>query len=120
MTIKVLKVDSDGLAVRENGDFVWLVDNDAVTQLVGQKLRMFKGEWFLDLTLGVDYFGVIFPKTSSDFKRYLEIKRVVESVPGITSLLSAKIVLTDKATRAYQMSLEMTGDYGTINFNEVV
>lgn len=120
MTIKVLKIDSDGKVVRENGDFVWLEDNEAIIQLIKQKIQMFKGEWFMDLNLGIDYYNIIFPKTSSDFRRYLEFKRVIETVPGVISILDMKLVVENIAIRSYRLTMNISADYGTIIFNEVI
>ena len=120
MTVRVLKVTDEGKIVRENGDFVWLEDNDAITQLVRQKIKVFKGEWFLDLDLGIDYYGIIFPKASSDFARYLEFKRVVESVPGVISLVDFNIEVISAVTREYRITMNITADYGTIIFDEVI
>ena len=120
MTIQVLKIDSDGKVVRENGDFVWLQDSYAITQLVRQKISMFKGEWAFDINLGIDYYNEVFPKTVSDFRRYLEFKRVVESVPGVISLIDFKIESTNTTTRSYTITMNISSDYGTINFEEEI
>ena len=120
MSIRVLKIDSDGKFVRENGDFVWLTDNDAITQVIKQKIQIFKGEWFMDLDLGVDYYNIIFPKTSSDFSRYLEFKRVVESVPGVVQVIDLNIELISATTREYQLNMRIEADYGIIIFDEVI
>ena len=117
--MRVLKVNEDNELVRENGDFVWLYDGDAIVQLIRQRLQVFKGEWFMNVLLGVDYFGVIFPSTSSDFTRYIEIKRVVESVPGVTKLISLTIELENATTRSYRFIMDIEADYGTIVFNDV-
>lgn len=119
MKIKVLKVDSENKLVIENGDFVWLEDDDAVTQLLGQRLRTFKNEWLYDTDLGVDYFGVVFPKGSTDREIYAEIRKVTEEVPGITGVLSMSLD-HDTATRTLTVTLSASSDYGTINFNEVI
>jgi len=120
MTIKVLKIDSDGRTVRENGDFVWLTDNDAITQLVRQRIQIFKGEWFMNIELGIDYYNVVFPKGTSDFRKYLEFKRVVEEVPGVIRLLSASLAVENLAQRTYRLRMDISADYGTINFDEVI
>ena len=120
MTIKILKVDSDGKVVRENGDFVWLTDNDAITQLVRQRIQVFKGEWFMNIELGIDYYNIIFPKATSDFRKYLEFKRVVEEVPGVQRLLSATLTVVDLTQRSYRLQMDIKANADIIKFDEVI
>ena len=114
MSIRVLKITDDGKLARERGDFVWLTGADAVVQLLKQRLRVFKGECFMDITLGPDYFDVIFPKTSSDFRRYLELKRVIEGTPGVIELISLEIKPINKERRHYEFEFKVKSDYGQL------
>lgn len=118
--MRVLKVSKDGQFVRENGDFVWLEGKDAVQQMIRQFLLTIKGEVYIDDTLGVDYKNRIFPKSSSNFARYLEIKRVIMTVPGVQKVLQMEFITVNQAKREYKIIADIQGDLGFIEFNEVL
>lgn len=46
----------------EGGNLVWVEGFSEVSQKIRLHLRIALGEWFLDPTLGFDYFGVVFKK----------------------------------------------------------
>lgn len=58
-----LKLDpiTNDLAI-ENSDLQVVKDLDWLVQSVKVKFQTFKGEWFLNTTVGLDYFGLVFIK----------------------------------------------------------
>jgi len=48
--------------ILENGDFYFVTEQEACRQRLQIKLLFFFNEWFLDTTLGLDWFGVAFIK----------------------------------------------------------
>jgi len=79
-----------------DGDVVWIDGAEAVAQHVRCRLRMFKGEWFLNEDEGVPYFedddapnlDAIFKKGMPDTRISQILRQVVLGTPGITSVTS--------------------------------
>lgn len=71
-------------------------------QKILNRLRLFKGEWFLDTRVGVPYFSVVLIKNPDlDIVKRL-FRRVVLSVPGIVEMPDIQITWDTKArTLAY-------------------
>jgi len=119
MSIQILQVDSDGKLVIEDGELVWLYDNDAVTQLIAQRLKTFKGECDFNTELGVDYYGVIFKKGASDFVIYTELRNIIEETPGVVRLIQMQLA-RDNSLRELTVTCSVESDYGTIDLSEVI
>lgn len=73
--------------VIENGDFVLVKDNDEIAQSLRIRLNMALGNWFLDNRIGLDFFGIIFNKNSSEDQIRREIRRVITETVGVISIL---------------------------------
>ena len=82
-----LTEDLSGLLIK-NGDLVLTQGADAVKQHVTQRLRMFTGEWFLNLSEGVPYFQNILVKNPNPDIVDSLIKDTILSTPGVDELLS--------------------------------
>ena len=118
--MRILKVNKKGELVRENGLLVFAEGVDAIVQLITQKLQVIKGEWFFNLDLGVDYFNVIFPKQTSDFKRFIEFRKTIDTVPGVVKVTSMQIEVVDARKRHYKITAKITTDLGIIDYEEVL
>lgn len=118
--MRIIKINSLGQFVRENGDFVWLSGTDAVKQLIRQFIQTFKGEVFLDITDGVDYKTKIFPKDASDFSRYTEFKRTILKVPGVKDIIDMEFSVVNAAKREYRVKINVQGTEETFLFDEVI
>lgn len=79
--------DLSGLLIK-NGDLVLTTNSDAVKQHVTQRLRMFTGEWFLNLSEGVPYFQNILVKNPNPDIVDSLLKDTILSTPGVDELLS--------------------------------
>ena len=89
----------------QNGDFVLTTDNTAVAQRVKRMLLLFKGEYWLNLDLGVPYYeGILGKKNSLETVQSLFIN-AIKSVAGVKEVLSFDLSFDDK-TR--ELSLETT------------
>ena len=81
-----LALDSDGDLLVENDSLVLADGDDAIVQQLTIRFRFALGEWFLDIRLGVPYFGEILIK-NPDLSRVRGIfKQTVLTTPGIDSL----------------------------------
>jgi len=87
MSDLTLKDDGLGL-VFFNGDLVLNFGADAVKQHIGQRLKMFSGEWFLNLSEGVPYYQDILVKNPNPDIIDGIFKNVILSTPGVDELLT--------------------------------
>ena len=71
---------------------------DYARQKIGQRLRFFLGEWFLDTSLGVPWFESILVKNPD--LRFVQgiLEDVIAAVPGITKVSAVEASL-DTQTR---------------------
>lgn len=73
-------LDGDDLAIVE--------DNAAIKQGVTISVRFVLGEWFLDKSEGVDYFGTFFKKQPNITAMREMIRSAILASPGITEVVS--------------------------------
>jgi hypothetical protein len=101
------------------GDLSLTSDQDAIRQALSLQLRMVRGEWFLDNTLGTDYYGQIF-----GFKNFIqadaEFIRSILSVPGVVSILEPLAYNLDKVNRVLSVSFKVQTDTGVIEQTETI
>lgn len=74
-----------------NGDLILSQGSDAVRQHIMQRLRMFAGEWFLNLSEGVPYYQNILIKNPNPDVVDGLLKNVILSTPGVDELLNFEI-----------------------------
>lgn len=82
-----MKEDGSGLLIT-NGDLVLTQGADAVKQHITQRLKMFTGEWFLNLSEGVPYFQNILIKNPNPDVVDGLLKSTILATPGVDELLS--------------------------------
>lgn len=93
---------------------------DEVTQRLRSRLKMFRGEWFLDLNKGVPYRTEVFVKGISTERIASAIKREILTTPGVLQLLSYSQSL-DGASRLLSVDFQvLTSDGEIIFFSEGV
>ena len=69
-----------------HGELQTVSEQDATLQRVRSALRFFKGEWFMDKTQGIDWFGQIFVKDPVHAEAIL--KRAIAETKGVNKLVS--------------------------------
>lgn len=106
-----IKLDDTGDIAIESGDVVWIEGAEAIAQHIRCRLRMFKGEWFLNEDEGVPWFDEIFEKGVEDGRIAAILRQVILGTPGVTSLTSLAIS-HDRATREMTVTFEATTDLG--------
>lgn len=103
-----------------NNKLVLVSGADEVTQRLRSRLKMFRGEWFLDLTKGVPYRTEIFVKGISSERIAAAIKMEILTTPGVLQLLSYSQSI-DGATRKLNIDFEvLTSDGEIIIFGETI
>lgn len=63
--VKTLSTLNDDLHLDVNGNIATADGLEGLRQKVRQKLRLFQGEWFLDITAGVPYFQDVFVRQTT-------------------------------------------------------
>lgn len=91
-TYRDLALGADGdLDLADGRDLQLLADDEAIAQHVRLRLRQVKGEWFLDLDAGLDWFGLVLGKGHSDDEIEAEVRRVLVATPGVVQVYSVEI-----------------------------
>jgi len=86
--------------IDESGNLVMVEDAEAVGQHARQRLSFFEGEWFLDETVGLDWFGVLGTTATSTNRAIGEavVKECILETPGVTGISEISTV-TDRSSR---------------------
>jgi len=91
-------------------DLGWIGGIDGIAQLCATKLRLLRGEWLTDTSAGLDWQRVIGPGVTNQAIE-LEIRRVLDSVPGVRTVVSVEVTRTG---RAAAVAWEATADTGEL------
>lgn len=97
---------------------LFLTEGDEATrQRLALHLRLVKGEWFLDINAGTDYYGSIFGKKSF-VEINAELVRAILSTDGIVRLASPlEFNLSDRVLAVTFEALLSSGETVPLNFN---
>lgn len=113
---QILQTSDGDIAITNNKfSLTTHMSDEEIIQSLKQALKLFYGEWFLDLTIGLPYMQAIFVKgtpveiTESFFK-----ETIIES-KGIRSLNRFDSIEYDPATRKASIAFDVT----TINGNNL-
>lgn len=99
----LLDTDTHDLVVRD-GD---LVVESSVAQAIKMRILFFRGEWFLNTSVGIPYYEEVFIKQPNLDHLSGLFRRVIIQTPGVTELLSFSLDFDD-TTR--ELSVSFTAD----------
>lgn len=108
-----IKLDENGDLVVENGDAVLITESEEVAQALTIHLKTIAAEWLLDVGIGVDYFGKIYPIEVPKTEKELFLKKEILSVVGVKNILSFSFEI-DIVTKVAVVNFEATTDYGRV------
>lgn len=111
----LLDKDSD-LAFINNG-FQTVSGLDEMAQKVDNCLNSFKGDWFLNLTLGVPYFQTILQKGTTDDQIEAILTDYIASIEGVITILSFEIE-TNTSTREAGIKVRIKTKDGVLDFSK--
>lgn len=97
------------------GDFAMVSGNDQIAQNVLQTLGVFLGEWFLDNTIGLDYYGTVFIKNPNQAAINAMFISAVLGVPGVTSVLNFSSVVNLQA-RSIVVNFKLQTTQGIVTY----
>ena len=102
-----------------NGDFVfghglndYLVGNDAVAQLIEDRLLLWLGEWFLDISEGVDWPSVLGTKPPAMNEAEIAVRECVRATETVTDITDFAMAF-DHRTFTVDMFVEVSTIYTT-------
>jgi hypothetical protein len=104
----------------DTSDEKWsLVDgDDAIIQHILIRLRFFKGEWFLDPTIGIPYYETILLKNPDLIAIRSVFRQAILTTPGIASLDSLLTELDNAERRLTVTFAAIKTDGGTLDFSK--
>ena len=102
-----------------NGELPLVSGVDEYAQFIGQKLKSFLGEWFLDVRLGVPYFDRIFEKQINPEIVTAIFRNEIITTPGVLELQELDLNL-DAATRRLDVDFRALSTDGEVSFSEEI
>jgi hypothetical protein len=112
-------LDENGDSTFGKGALNFHVNNiDEIKQRVSTKLRLMRGEWFVDLQEGVPWqVGLGYAANTRIQSLLIEVKSAILSVDGVTSISKFDSQF-DTATRKHKIIVELNTIYGTTTVEE--
>lgn len=116
----ILSASYRDLLVR-NGDLVFTSDGAPggthyIYQDILQRLRTCLGEWFLNTTIGMPYYQLLFVKGARRADIDAAIQNIIVSTPGVLRLLSYQATYTT-ADRLVKVSFTCATSSGNVSYN---
>ena len=110
-----IAIDSTNDVVIENNDLKLITGVDGVAQVLRQRLRVFRGEWFLDTREGLPYFEEVLKKNPNPVTVDSLFKNEILNSPGIIELQSFLLEINGR-----ELSLKFTAltEFGILLFDE--
>jgi hypothetical protein len=91
---------------------------EALSQRIRTRLRLVRGDWFLDLTQGVPYHDFVLRKRSSPAVQREVVRRALVTLRGVREVVSLDVDL-DRRTRTLRVTGEVRGeDLSTVTFQD--
>ena len=117
--MSVFKTDDSNNIVLENGRFIFLTEAEEVRQLLLHRIKLWKKDWFLARSRGIDYKNNILIKNPDGNIVKSEFKNAILGTKDVVSLKSLDI-LQDNETREMFITGEILTTYGVITLNQEV
>lgn len=111
-----LTLDGTGDVVVTDGQLQLVSGIDGVVQSANTRLKLFMGEWFLDLRAGFPYFQLIYKKNPNIPAAKDNVTKSLATVPGIDfdkNVLSVDFTL-DNLQRIGTIDWKAKSQFGTV------
>lgn len=108
-----LKLDPEtgDLALGSDGGLQFVSGLEGVAQLVKIRLRLFRGEWFLNLDAGVPYYEEILGEKFSDTILRRRLLEAINGTPGVVETITLGIS-HDAYTRVITVTWAVRTEFG--------
>ena len=110
-----LQLDSGGDIAVTTFDLSLTGSADQVAQRLRTRLRLFLGEWFLDLDAGVPWFDEILGKHLDLRRTEAILRHEILSTPEVLDIIDFSVEYDPKA-RALTVSFKVNTAFGTASF----
>lgn len=119
MAIKDFQITSSGdLALDKNSNVAVLRGKDALTQIVQNALSLWKGNWYKDITRGVDWQNIL--KAQYNQNEVISIvTAAIKRVSYVTDVIDVSLKVTDGDRTALIAYTVMSTD-GIVNGSEAI
>lgn len=98
----------------DTGNWAFVRESAYVAQSLKTRLNFYYGEWFLDTSLGVDYFGSILVKPADIVTSEALIKDTILNTKDVTALLTYNDRFSPRS-RVYGVDFSVTTVYSPDN-----
>lgn len=117
-----LKQTEDGDIEIANNQFSLATGSEEIRQRLKQNLKTFLGEWFLDTTIGVPYFQIVFDKSSPSSLIDDVFKDAILKTKGVVEIVEFKELDLNVGTRELTVDFSYRDEFsdGVLDFNEVI
>jgi hypothetical protein len=102
------------LVLTGTGDASFLSGTPAIVSDLKSRLLTFLGEWYLDLTLGFDWFGSVLGQKLDEGRVRAKVETEALACPGVVSVDSVSATVTDTTHRQVTISFTATTDIGAV------
>jgi hypothetical protein len=99
-------------------DLQLVAGKDAIRQALDIRLKFFRGEWFLDLNIGMPWLQQVLIKGPSPSLLTAVFRKEILGTPGVKSLSSLDLQF-DRATRMLSGSFSCDTDAGLLKSVEI-
>ena len=115
MTALILKNDkgTNDLAI-ENNNFVLQSGLESLPQKIREKLLLFRGEWFLNETIGLPFFQQIAGQKQIPFPVRKFFIDIIKSIDGVIDISSFKMNV-NRQKRTLEVSFIVKASEGVLN-----
>lgn len=114
-----LKLDSSRDLAIETFDVAGVAGADEVAQRIGTRLRLFRGEWFLDTTAGTPWYDTVLVQDPDPAAIEAAIKDAIRAVEEVEEILAFDMDF-DRGKRRIDVSFTARTTVGIIRFEEVL
>ena len=113
-------LDTFGELDISSGNIVFVTGADAVAQHLKIRLRLIRGEWFLDTRIGLPYRSQIWVKNPNLAAIQSVLRRAIATTPGVESLERIDLDFDSSArTLNVTLSAKLEGEDAARDFTEV-
>jgi hypothetical protein len=113
MRVRKLSPSGDMMFGRGQADY-WTNRAEGVGQLVGTRLKLWLGQWYLNVDDGTPYLTRVLGKYTEDF-RDAAIQQRILGTPNVTGLEGYNSQL-DRQPRVWTVAATVSTSYGTYKF----
>lgn len=115
LPVRDVLLNDNGDRVLVAGDYGLASGSQAVKQGITGNVLLYLAEYWLDMSLGVDYFGQVLIRNPSAIVVKSVIGRAIASTPDVTQVVAAALVEVDSSTRGWAITYSAVTNAGNID-----